>query len=69
MQQIYDFYCKLHVNVGPMPTFADIQKELSTMNIGEFLKFSLDFNVPCSKTRIIDVFKRLSPNNREIGFK
>ena len=39
------------------------------MNIGEFLKFCLDFKVPLSKHRIIDVFKRLSKNHREIGFE
>ncbi len=54
--------------VGKKPTFEEIEKEINNMNLGEFMRFCLDFQMPLPKEKIMEIFKRISPNHREITY-
>ena len=38
------------------------------MNMGEFFRFCLDFKIPQKKEKIMEIFKKASPNHREISY-
>jgi hypothetical protein len=44
--------------IGKTATFEEIQNEISKINLGEFLKFCGDFNMPIPRARCHTVFKR-----------
>lgn len=54
--------------VGKKPTFEEIEKEINNLNLGEFMRFCLDFSIPVPKEKVMDIFKRISPNHREISY-
>ena len=39
------------------------------MNMGEFYRFCLDFKIPHKKEKVIEMFKKISPNHREISYE
>lgn len=51
IKEIFDFYTRQHLMIGKKATFEQIEYELSNLNMGEFMKFCKDFNIPVSKTR------------------
>ena len=64
--QIFMFYTKQQMLVGSKPTFEQIQKELSFMNMGEFMVFCKDFGFKVSKTKCAEVFKKCATNSKEL---
>ena len=36
------------------------------MNMAEFMRFAIDFNIPLSKRKVVEVFKRNGSNLKEI---
>ena len=54
--------------VGSKPTFEQIQKELSFMNMGEFMVFCKDFDFKVPKTKCAEVFKKCATNSKELRF-
>jgi len=38
------------------------------MNAGEFIKCALDFGIKLPKQKIMEVFKKISSNSKEIDF-
>lgn len=55
--------------VGKRATFDQIQNELSNMNMGEFIRFTLDFALPLKKEKVLEIFKKVSPNHRDICYE
>ena len=37
--------------------------------MGEFFRFCLDFGIPIKKEKIIENFKKVSPNHKEIDYE
>lgn len=66
IKEIFDFYTRQHLMIGKKATFDQIQYELSNMNMGEFMKFCKDFNIPVSKTRCAEIFKKTAKNSKEM---
>lgn len=58
LQEIFLIYCRQHVMTGKNPTFEDIKREVRNLNLGEFLKFCKDFEIPVTKQKALEVFKR-----------
>ena len=54
--------------LGQLPTFEDIKREASSMNMGEFLKFCTDFKIKLSKQRQTLVFKICANSSKEMDF-
>jgi|LauGreDrversion4_2_1035121.scaffolds.fasta_scaffold529606_2 hypothetical protein len=53
---------------GKHATFEEIKREARNMNLGEFIKFSKDFNIDLPKTVVSSVFKRTALYSREMYF-
>ena len=54
--------------LGRAATFEEIQNEISNLNIGEFVRFCVDFTIPLTKANITAVFKRCALNSKEMFF-
>ena len=52
--------------LGKKATFEEIQKDLTHMNVAEFMRFCIDFRIPLGKTKIVEVFKRNAGNLKEL---
>ena len=68
LKGIFDFYSRQQILVGKNATFDDIKKELDHLNMGEFFRFCFDFAIPIKKEKIIENFKKVSPNHKEIDY-
>lgn len=68
LKGIFDFYSRQQLMVGKKATFEEIQKVLDNMTLGEFVRFCLDFQVPIKKQKIMEIFKKVSVNHREITY-
>lgn len=54
--------------IGKNPTFDQIKKEVRNLNLGEFIKFSKDFEFKLPKDAVMKIFKRLAVYSREMYF-
>eukprot|EP00347_Sterkiella_histriomuscorum_P018047 403346992 len=68
LQEIFLIYCRQHVMTGKNPTFDDIKKEVRNLNLGEFIKFSKDFDFKLGKDVVMKVYKKLALYSREMYF-
>jgi len=68
IREIFYFYCRQQYLVGKRPTFDQMGKIACIMNIGEFMKFCLDFKVPIKPVRIKELFKRKAISGKELDF-
>lgn len=55
--------------VGSKPTFEQIKKELSFMNMGEFMIFCKDFEFRLPKTKCAELFKKCATNSKELLYE
>jgi len=58
LKEIFIFYCKQQFSFGKHPTFELIDHELSTMTLGGFTKFCLDFEIRILPSKIKEIFKK-----------
>ena len=65
LRGVFEFYCRQQVMVGRKATFEEIEKEYRSMNMGEYMRFCLDFGLPYPKQRFLEVFKKVAPNHHE----
>lgn len=54
--------------LGKKATFEEIQRDLSVMNMAEFMRFCLDFRIPLMKSKIVEVFKKNAGNLKELEY-
>jgi len=58
LREIFGFYAQQHLPQGL--EFGAIQNKKNILDLGEFLIFTKDFQVPLNKKKIIEVFKKTS---------
>ena len=58
MREIFAFYSQQHLPQGLQ--FGDIQNKKNLLDLGEFLIFCKDFQIPLNKKKAIEIFKRSS---------
>ena len=68
LKNIFDFYCKQQMLLGKKATFEEIQKDLSVMNMAEFMRFCLDFRIPVGKSKVVEVFKKNAGNIKQLEY-
>ena len=51
LKEIFNHYSRSQMLIGKKATFEEIQHEISNLNLGEYMKFCKDFNIPVSKTK------------------
>jgi hypothetical protein len=50
IQEIFGFYCRQHIPQGRK--FEDLEEAMNQIDLGEFMKFCKDFEIPLSKLKI-----------------
>jgi hypothetical protein len=49
MQEIFGFYSRQHIPQGRK--FEEMQESMNEIDLGEFMKFCKDFQIPLHKTK------------------
>ena len=58
LREIFGFYAQQHLPQGLQ--FGDIENKKNILDLGEFLIFSKDFQIPLNKKKVIEIFKKTS---------
>jgi hypothetical protein len=58
LREIFSFYSHQHLPEGL--EFGDIERKKNILDLGEFLIFTKDFQIPLNKKKIIEIFKKTS---------
>ena len=58
LREIFAFYSQQHLREGLQ--FGDIYNKKNLLDLGEFLIFCNDFQIPLNKKKVIEIFKRSS---------
>ena len=58
LKSIFDIYCKRQYSLNKNTTFENLSGKLSHMTIGEFTKFCKDFEIPLTRNKLIEIFKK-----------
>ena len=56
MQEIFGFYSRQHIPQGRK--FEEMQESMNEIDLGEFMKFCKDFQIPLHKTKQQEIFKK-----------
>lgn len=66
LSHIFYFYSKQHFYTGK--TFEEIKNKQNQLDLGEFMKFCLEFKIPCKKEVLVEVFKKTAGDTRHMTF-
>ena len=69
LRELFDFYTRKQLLVGRHATFDQIQKEMSFLNLGEFMAIIKDFKIRVSKPKSTEIFKKFAKYSRELYFE
>lgn len=50
LQEIFGFYCRQHIPQGRK--FEELEEAMTQIDLGEFMKFCKDFEIPLPKAKI-----------------
>lgn len=67
MQEIFHFYSRQHIPQNRQ--FDDLKEIMNEVDLGEYMKFCKDFEIPLSKSKITEVFKKTSINHKPHKFE
>lgn len=65
-KEIFHFYSKQHFIQGL--SFEEIKNKRDHLDLGEFMKFCIEFRIPCKKEMLIEVFKKTAGNTRNMTY-
>jgi len=68
LKEIFLFYCKQQASLGKKFTFDSFNYRLTTMTIGEFIKFVRDFSIPLSLTKLKEIFKKTASYSKDLSW-
>ena len=63
IKEIFNFYCQQHSLVGSKGLFEDIEKNKEHLTSSEFYKFCAEFNLPITRKKSLDIFKKSLSTN------
>ena len=69
LRELFDFYTRKQLLIGRHATFDQIQKEMSFLNLGEFMAIIKDFKIRVSKPKSTEIFKKFAKYSRELYFE
>ena len=67
LKEIFTFYTTQHNLVGQ--TFEAVQSKKDHLDLSEFSKFCNEFNLPITRQKLVEVFKKTTSNLRTMTFK
>ena len=68
MKEIFHFYSNQHHYAGNSPTFDDIQRKSNYLDIAEFSKFCVEFQIKIPKEKIVELYKKNTSNQKEMQY-
>ena len=66
--EIFSFYSRQHNLVGQTPLFETIQEKKEHLDMAEFSKFCSEFNVPITRQKLVEIFKKVTSNLRTMTY-
>lgn len=69
LKGIFDFYARQQLQNQKGGTFDDINKDYHTLNLVKLVRFCIDFQIPVPKLEVTHIFKRVSPNVRDLTYE
>lgn len=67
LKEIFTFYTTQHNLVGQ--TFEAVQSKKDHLDLSEFSKFCNEFNLPITRQKLVEIFKKTTSNLRTMTFK
>ena len=58
IKEIFTFYSKQHNSIGAKLLFSDLEKNMEQIGSSEFYKFCVEFNIPLTRLKSNDIFKK-----------
>ena len=58
IKEIFNFYSRQHNSIGAKLLFSDLEKNMAQIGSSEFYKFCVEFNIPITRLRANDIFKK-----------
>ena len=58
IKEIFNFYSRQHNLIGAKGTFEDIEKIKEHITSSDFYKFCVEFNIPITRQKSLDIFKK-----------
>ena len=68
LKEIFHFYSNQHHYAGNSPTFDDIQRKSNYLDIAEFSKFCVEFQIKIPKEKIVELYKKNTSNQKEMQY-
>lgn len=67
IKEIFHFYAKQHQIIGT--TFDEMRDKTSKLDIGEFMKFCVEFRIPCKKEALMELFRKTASNTKHMCYE
>lgn len=68
LKDIFHFYTNQHHFSGNSPLFDDIQNKRNHLDLAEFAKFCVEFQVNVPKSKTVELFKKNTSNQKEMTY-
>ena len=68
LKEIFDFYANQHNPMASAPTFDEIAFRKINLDLAEFSRFCVEFEIPISKAKMAELFKKNTSNRRDMSF-
>ena len=69
LQEIFYFYANQHFAMAHSPTFDEIAFAKVHMDMAEFSKFCVEFEIKIPKEKIVELFKKNTKNKKDMTFE
>ena len=69
LKEIFLYYSHLHLNVKKNRLFSNLEEKKLHLDLNEFSKFCADFNIPISRQKLVEIFKKSVSNLHLMNFK
>ena len=69
LQEIFYFYANQHFAMAHSPTFDEIAFAKVHMDMAEFSKFCIEFEIKIPKEKIVELFKKNTKNKKDMTFE
>jgi hypothetical protein len=69
LREIFYFYSRQHQLAGHTATFDEIASKAHHMDLGEFMKFCIEFKILVKKEKLIEVFRKSASNTKQMTYE
>ena len=69
LKEIFNFYSNQHNPMASAPTFDEIAFRQINLDLAEFSKFCIEFEIPITKAKVVELFKKNASNRRDMSYK